>query len=241
MAFCTAYKSALEKNIRNLYSGLPADRYVSQKKGNATMIEYTQRTHGYQLKPTPNDMYLKSQLEYSHEYESILPKAPAYRKVSAEELSDIIQRVTRPTYSSKSCHRDQIRQKKEMCAHCVYVTSEEPLASLEVRQINRRLSRPTTATLIRNRLTRPLTGFSSGIRNTSGESYASSRRVLSRGVPYKNDNNYAIDAVYDTCSVRPCTRTGLHSATGDGRANIRLRSAPCDKRTVRSAQSDERT
>jgi len=185
MAFCTTYKTILDSNIRNIYSGLPSEIRFRIPSFSPT-IDHAKRMHELQLQPP--DAFDLRYLVSVPGHNVKIPRAPAFRVFSEAEVNEIVKRVSRPTCSAKSrrevCKREVERSKKDMCAYCELSRLPDDISKRRVDDITRRLlTTPTISSTIRNNM--------------------------------RDKRRYSLSAVHGPCTkvlVRPYTRSGIRSA-----------------------------
>ncbi|KAK3607381.1 hypothetical protein CHS0354_022541 [Potamilus streckersoni] len=91
MAHSVTYQSIVNNNIRNLYSG------VQTKVQRRTQTIYPfKRLHDEQKQSS--DRFNGNLYEYSIKYKVRLPKAPAFRILSQEEVHEIVHRLSKPNF-----------------------------------------------------------------------------------------------------------------------------------------------
>ncbi|KAL3858590.1 hypothetical protein ACJMK2_008862 [Sinanodonta woodiana] len=95
MAHSVTYQSIVDNNIRNLYSG------VQTKDQRRTRTIYSISTPFKRLldeHKLSSDRFIGNLYEYSKEYKTRLPKAPAFRILSEDEVHKIVHRLYKPNF-----------------------------------------------------------------------------------------------------------------------------------------------
>lgn len=153
MAFAITYYSLSKNNIRNLYSGLPADMkwrtYSSEKS-----ILPRQRINEHIKKSEPHDKLLSERYsEYDADNNIRIPRAPAFRSLSRSRVDEIVFRLSQPTVSKRRrasdlCEREAKRSFIESCRKCRAVSARPQATRRNVDEIIDRLSLPTETTKV---------------------------------------------------------------------------------------------
>lgn len=158
MAFCTTYRTILDRNIRHVYS----ERSIHRPVRRTCFVQYLDHTNGYheeQLKPL--DKFTARSSAYIPEYDIIIPKAPAFREMKASEVKRIVGRLSRPIQcqvTDFTCHKEATRQMKDICGPCELNQVPNIVPKKQLSEINERLRRPTTSHSNRMRM-RPFERF----------------------------------------------------------------------------------
>lgn len=92
MAFCTTYNTILDNNLKYIYTGVSDTRNL--KAPFHFPVIHSQ-------KQTSTSKQSTRGLEYSHEHNLYIPKAPAFQVLSKENVDKIVERVYRPRTSQK--------------------------------------------------------------------------------------------------------------------------------------------
>ncbi|GFO09616.1 hypothetical protein PoB_003612100 [Plakobranchus ocellatus] len=111
MSFCVSHRSALDKNLRHLYSGLPSPVILRTSSTSGVLdgsLDIMDRVWEKHKRP-PERFETKFQ-EYLPQYSARLPRAPAFRSVSPEEAREISHRLSRPTYMSAIRRQSAVRR-----------------------------------------------------------------------------------------------------------------------------------
>lgn len=155
MAFIVTYQNLSKNNIRNIYSGFPADikwRSTTDKKA----IVPEQRIHEQLIRITPHQKFLNERyLEYDPENNIRIPRAPAFRRLSRDQVDQIVLRLSEPTVSrrrraSDICEREVKRSFIETCRKCRAVSARSNVSKQKMEEITQRVSLPTVTTNVRS-------------------------------------------------------------------------------------------
>lgn len=135
MAFCVAYNNICSKDIKYIYS-TKEPKYRERRH----YRNYNPKTIGevLNLRKAPSDR--RRLFQFDSTYGEYIPRAPAFRAVSPNHVSDIIERLSQPYSPRESKHRRRFRE----------YTWEKPkpvnkLSKEEMRLIIERLSQPTVS------------------------------------------------------------------------------------------------
>ncbi|OWF55742.1 hypothetical protein KP79_PYT26409 [Mizuhopecten yessoensis] len=116
-------------------------------------MDLSRRMHELELRPP--DQFQRKQLEYNSKFNTCIPKAPAFRAFTVDDVNEIVKRVSRPTCSAKTkrdiCRREAERHLKEECSFCVLSNMPYKVSRKEMASINHRLLTPTIASTMRDK------------------------------------------------------------------------------------------
>lgn len=172
MAFNVTYHRLAEYNIRNLYGGLPEEIRFRQPRYTSP-ITSAQRHHEQRLLPPKH--YDERFYDFHEEFDIRLPRAPAFRILSRQQVDDIVSRLSQATVSSASrrwkpgvCERGVRRSLTPRCSSSLQTTpisprsarslsrtptpSPRPMSRREMDDVTDRLLRPTVSANVRNRM-----------------------------------------------------------------------------------------
>ncbi|XP_025113130.1 uncharacterized protein LOC112575464 [Pomacea canaliculata] len=162
MAFSVSYHDLLDKNIRHIYSSLPSNiRFRSEPIPGVTLNPHhgCLSLHSHQnLQQSRVPALLRRRLwAYSQDYGVTLPRAPAFRLMSTNEVKAIVDRVSKPTNSQQRplcvCRREMLRQHWERCPSCHAASHGRRCSSKqEMSDLTARVSRPTHSARVRYEL-----------------------------------------------------------------------------------------
>ncbi|XP_076436620.1 uncharacterized protein LOC143276110 [Babylonia areolata] len=165
MAFNVSYNDLLRKNIRHIYSSLPSNiRFRCDPEPSVTLNPHDGCVTSYKgfLRQPPGmpEALYRRLWAYSPEYKSAMPRAPAFRCVSASEARVIVDRVSQMTKTHRK-RRQSYRPEENEEGDTGEDRSATPLSArggrrcrsaAEMNALNDRVMRPTTASQIRSDL-----------------------------------------------------------------------------------------
>ena len=176
MAFSVSYHHLADRNIRNLYGGLPQDIRFRVMTSFPKSITATQRIKEQQTRMAPIDkFYQRRYYEYDTENNIRLPRAPAFRQLSRDRIDDMVNRLSKPTVSKRHrasdiCERELKRYINETCPNCLVRAPSAPPTKYpmfsgnidsarsfqgsrkDMDELTNRLLTPTVTSNIRNRM-----------------------------------------------------------------------------------------
>ncbi|KAK7094650.1 uncharacterized protein [Littorina saxatilis] len=147
MAFSLTFNSILDNNIRHVYAGKPAQMSYRHSSEYPNMDQLRQRRENQQLKD-----YVLRTSEYQSDYNCLMPRAPAFRLLSRQEVDDIVTRLQRDTVAStrQDGTSDEKAVQDKQKSNPKYLGLKK-VSQEEMDEITQRLCKPTKMALIRER------------------------------------------------------------------------------------------
>lgn len=155
MAFLVTYHSLATNNIRNLYGGLP-EQIKLRTMVSPTALTASQRMREQYRRSGPTERFLNERYyEYDDEHGIRVPRAPAFRKLSASDVDRLVVRLSQPTVSKRRrasdiCEREVRRSFVEGCRKCRAVSARSTVSRQRVDEITSRVATPTVTANVRN-------------------------------------------------------------------------------------------
>lgn len=143
--FKMPFNTIVRNDIRHIYSGFPNHIKMRYSSTYPTMQELRLKQE--------NDEMKTGVLQVSH-YEEIcgclVPRAPAFRRLSRHEIDDMVERVRKPTVASKNIENtsDESTVKDKEEKHPRYLGLKK-VDKAEMKEITSRLCRQTKISEIR--------------------------------------------------------------------------------------------
>ncbi|XP_060069795.1 uncharacterized protein LOC132549836 [Ylistrum balloti] len=144
MAFCTTYHSILDHNLKNIYSG-SIDGRILRSPSKLPVIQPQRHACSAASRRRNQDM------EYNHEYQVYMPRAPAFDVMSKESIAKMVDRMHRP----KTSHDFTDDTKSEHATSGLSLNrSMTSLSATEIKNCSERLAnQQTVSTEVRRCLT----------------------------------------------------------------------------------------
>ena len=157
MAFVVTYHSLAKNNIRNLYGGLP-EQLRLRTTMSPSSLSASQRIQEQCRRSGPTERFLNTRYyEYDAVHAIRVPRAPAFRQLSASNVERMVMRLSKPTVSKRRrvsdiCEREMKRSFIEGCRKCRAVSARSAPSRQKIDEITLRVSLPTVTTNVRNGL-----------------------------------------------------------------------------------------
>lgn len=157
MAFVVTYHSLAKNNIRNLYGGLPEQIKLRTMVPPSAMTASKRIREQYRRRG-PTERFLDERYyEFDHRHGIRVPRAPAFRQLSATEVDEMVVRLSQPTVSKRRrpsdiCEREVRRSFVEGCWKCRAASARSARSQQQVDEITSRVSLPTVTASVRNSL-----------------------------------------------------------------------------------------
>lgn len=157
MAFTVTYHNLAKNNIRNLYSGLPAEVKWRQPAFEKVLLP-AQRANEQVRRSAPEEKFIKERYcEYDPEYEIRIPRAPAFRQLNRAQVDQIVVRLSVPTVSKRRRASDISDREAKQCLvegrrKCQTISAGSFLSRKQIDDITERVSLPTVSANVRKNL-----------------------------------------------------------------------------------------
>lgn len=154
MAFVVTYHSLAKNNIRNLYGGLPEQIKLRTMVPPSAMTASKRIREQYRRRG-PTERFLDERYyEFDHRHGIRVPRAPAFRQLSATEVDEMVVRLSQPTVSKRRrpsdiCEREVRRSFVEGCWKS---SARSARSQQQVDEITSRVSLSTVTASVRNSL-----------------------------------------------------------------------------------------
>lgn len=143
MAFTLTFDAITSNNIKHIYSGQPARTRLRHSVESPAVAKLKRDKE--EVQSNPDEVRTA---EYREEYRCYVPKAPAFREVSGDELKGIVERVRRPTKAA-SWKSEGTDGNTRLLENDTSAPKEKPTDEA-VQVIVDRVQKPTKMSLIRN-------------------------------------------------------------------------------------------
>lgn len=182
MAFVVTYHSLAKNNIRNLYGGLP-EQIKLRTMMTPNALTAAQRIQEQCRRSGPTERFLNQRYyEYDFEHSIRVPRAPAFRQLSASDVDRLVERLSKPTVSKRRrasdlCEREVKRSFVEGCRKCRAASAQSVTSRQRVDEITSRVSKPTVTANVRNSLRIDRSRSAQSVRGMCTKSTPSDRFV----------------------------------------------------------------
>ncbi|XP_041371195.1 uncharacterized protein LOC121384734 [Gigantopelta aegis] len=146
MSFSLTFHSILDHNIRHLYSGTPTNVSYRHSKEYPNMDQLRQQRENQYLKD-----YVLRVSEYRSEHKCFIPRAPAFKALSHQEVDEIVTRLSSQTVASQgiSGTSENTTLSDKRSKYPKY-QGQKKVSREEMDAIVKRLNKPTTMSDIRD-------------------------------------------------------------------------------------------
>lgn len=143
------FNSIVSKNIKHIYSGFPTTVQMRHSNPYPTQDQMRLREDNQDLKTG-----VLRFSEYDETYGCYIPRAPAFKPMSNDDMTEMIQRLQKPTIASQRiCNTSEKSLVNELDKFNPRYRGVHRAEDGELAGINERLTRPTKISSIRKHQT----------------------------------------------------------------------------------------
>jgi len=147
--FQTPFNTIVTRDIKHIYSGFPNNVHLRYTPQYPTMEQLKIREENTELKAG-----VLRFSEYDEKYGCLIPRAPAFRTLSQQEIEEMVQRLQKPTIASKGiCNTSDKNVVEHQDMHNPKYRGTRKVDAAEIPGITERLTRHTEISKIRKHQT----------------------------------------------------------------------------------------